>query len=124
MLELIATLGEAMSTASCCERNVLKNGRDRIGLPLALVWVELNDLLLGEFLYAVSPQGGDPIEAFHSPKLFVDALGGDHAPVTDEDDALESEAFPHLFDLGRERTGIAGVALEDLDGNRTTGRIA
>ena len=62
-------------------------------------------------------QRGDPIEpggfdVFGQPGL------GDHAAITDQHDVVEHEALFQLRDLRSERLRVAGIAVEDLDGDR------
>ena len=63
------------------------------------------------------PQGGDPVEPGRLD-LLVEAGLGDHAAVADERHARQAEAFLDLGDLGGERLGIAGVAVEHFDRHR------
>ena len=45
-------------------------------------------------------------------------------PVADQDDARQGEAFAQLLQLGGQRAGIGGVALEDLRGDRAALAVA
>jgi hypothetical protein len=67
-------------------------------------------------------QGGgaqrrDPVEAGRG-EIGVGAGLGDHAAVADQHHVVEVEALLQLADLGAERSGVGGVALEHLDGHR------
>lgn len=74
------------------------------------------------------PDGGgaqrrDPIEAGRL-ELLVYAGLGDHAAIADQHDMLQGEALLELGDVNGERLGIAGVAFEHLDRDRTAVRRA
>src|SRR4029450_10281047 len=68
-------------------------------------------------------QGGNPVEA-SGTEILADTRLGDHAAVADQHHVLEAEALLELGDLGGQRGGIAGVALEHLDGDRAAVRGA
>ena len=49
---------------------------------------------------------------------------GDHAAIADQHDVLQAKAALQFLDLSRQRGGIAGVALEHLDGDRPAVAVA
>ena len=48
----------------------------------------------------------------------LDPGAGDHAAIADQHHPLQAEAFPQLGNLHGQRLGIAGIAVEHLDGHR------
>ena len=51
--------------------------------------------------------------------ILADAGLGDHAPIADQHDVREAKTNLQLVDLDREGFGVAGVAVEYLDRQRT-----
>lgn len=51
--------------------------------------------------------------------FLFNASGGQHAPVSDHNDPLQTKAAAQLLHLSGQRLGIAGIALKDLHGYRT-----
>ena len=62
-------------------------------------------------------QRGDPVQV-RRPDVLAQPRGGQHAPVSDEHHAGEGEPVLDLADLAGDGGGVAGVAGEDLDGDR------
>jgi hypothetical protein len=84
---------------------------------------ELQSTTVQQFPDRGRTQRGDPVQACGFDVL-GDARLGDHAAVADQHDMAEAEALLELLDLGRQRRRIAGVAVNDLDGNRASVRGA
>jgi hypothetical protein len=63
---------------------------------------------------AGDPQAAHPADPASLPQA-LDAGGGEHPPVTHEDDVGEPEAGPQLLDRCLDGGGIGGVAGEGLD---------
>ncbi len=66
-------------------------------------------------------QRGDPVEPGRAQGL-LDARGGEHAAVADQDHVAQPEALLQLGDLSRDGGRIGGIALEHLDRDRTAVR--
>ena len=66
-------------------------------------------------------QRRDPAQPVDVGEVLADAGRGQHPAVTDEHHAVEAEAGADLVDLRGDGVGVAGRALEDLDGDRTPG---
>jgi hypothetical protein len=60
------------------------------------------------------PQRGDPVEPGGLENL-LDPCLGDHAAITDQDDALQRKPLLKFFDLIGERCWIGDIAVENLD---------
>ena len=70
-----------------------------------------------EFLDGGGAEGGDPAQPLDAGEVLADAGGGEHAAIAHQDDAGEAEAGAELLHLGGDGPGVAGRALEDLDGD-------
>ena len=68
-------------------------------------------------------QRRDPIEPRRCD-LLTDARFGEHPAVADEHHAFQGEAPAQLVNLRSHGAGVGGVALEDLDGDRTPFAVA
>ena len=64
------------------------------------------------------PQRGDPVETRRA-QLFVDARLGDHAAIADQNHMGQAKADLEFLDVRRDGAGITGVAVENLNGDRT-----
>ncbi len=76
--------------------------------------------IAGQFLNLSGTQGGDPFDAVSGGQVLADAGAGDHAAVADEHDLLQAEAEAQLIYLRGHGFGVAGVAGENFNGNRTS----
>src|SRR5215210_7661209 len=84
---------------------------------------ELQGAAVQQVLDRQSTQRGDPVQTCRF-NVLGDACLGDHAVVADQHHVAEAKALLELVDLRRQRCRIAGVAVEDFDGNRTAVRGA
>ena len=62
-------------------------------------------------------QAGDPAQPLDAGEILADAGGGEHAPISHQDQAGEAEAGAELVHLAGHRLRVAGVAFEDFDGD-------
>jgi hypothetical protein len=100
-------------------RRSRRNGQTRggDGGHIALIkQCELQRPAVQQLLDGRGTQRRDPVQACGF-KVLGDARLGDHAAVADQHDAIEVEALLQLLDLWRQGLWIAGVAIEDLDGD-------
>src|SRR5882762_5542101 len=79
---------------------------------------ELQDACFDQLANRRRSKGRDPFDALMRPQILADARTGDHAPVCDENHALQGESLAKLANLTGHRSGVACVALEDFYGDR------
>ena len=68
----------------------------------------------------VGAQRAEPIQVSRA-QLLGDGGSGEHAAVADQGDPAQPEPGGELADLGGQRLGVGGVAVEHLDGHRYPG---
>ena len=79
---------------------------------------ELQLALVDQGLDLRCAQAADPVEPVRL-QILANTGAGDHAAITDEDDAAQPEARLELVDLRGHRARVTGIAIEDLDRHRT-----
>ena len=100
-----------------------KLGRGDLGQMAFVEQRELQGAAIGQGLNLWRAQAGDPVEAAGLEVLAQPRLR-DHAAVADQHHVLQAKAALQFLDLSRQRGGIAGVALEHLDGDRPAVAVA
>ena len=118
VLALAGALGGEIGVAADDQALAGEVGRGDAGHVALVEQRELQRAALQQRLDRRGAQRGDPVEA-GALDVLGDARLGDHAAVADQDDMVEVEALLELVDLGGQRHRIGGVAVEDLDGDRT-----
>jgi len=74
---------------------------------------------VGKLLDLRSAQGGDQAPALFRCQVLANAGRSDHAAVAHQNQLFQAETGAKFRDLRGDGFRIAGVAVEDLDGDRT-----
>ncbi len=103
-----------------------KVGRGDLGEVLLIEQGQLEGPVVGHELFdgvgaqrGDPPVGGWPLRPVLPLVQGLDPGAGDHAPVADHDHFLQAELLPHHVRDGGEGAGVAGVAGEHADRDRT-----
>jgi hypothetical protein len=90
-----------------------------LGQALLIEERELEGPARGQRLNCRGAQRGNPVEPLDRPQILPQAGVREDPAVADQHHARDREPLADLLDLRRQRLGVAGVAREHFDGDRT-----